>query len=187
MPTITNIRPDSDIRSSLRFNVFTDGDKPRDIMTEWFDKNNIGSLKFKCRAWNSVARAGTKISEAQIAPVIAKEFGLRLEDFTLKFSVYAGCSCGCSPGYVGKLVSPITYHPKLSRANVWMKDIPLSDADKAAYDAVCQKQDAKLKQEIYNHDHAAEIAAAAEAKRQEDAAKAELARNESASLSSSSL
>lgn len=183
MPTISQVRPDTDIRNNLRFNVFTDGDKPRDITSEWFDENKIGSLKFKCRSWNAVARAGTKISERQMIPVIAKEFGLKPEEFTLRFSRTAGCSCGCSPGYVGKLTN---YHPKLSRANVWMKDIPLSDEDRKAYDAVCAKQKVKLEKEIYNYDHAAEIAAAAaEAKRQKDAADAlEASRNRSFESSS---
>lgn len=184
MPTISQVRFDTDIRNNLRFNVFTDGDKPRDITSEWFDENKIGSLKFKCRSWNAVARAGTKISERLMVPVIAKEFGLKPEEFTLRFSRTAGCSCGCSPGYVGKLVA---HNPKLSRHNVWMKDIPLSDEDRKAYDAVCAKQKVKLEKEIYNYDHAAEIAAAAEVKRQKDAADAALEASRNRSLESASL
>jgi hypothetical protein len=185
MPTITNVRPDpKDIRNNLRFNVFTDDDKPRDVTSEWFDANGIGALKFKCKAWSAVGRAGTKISEAKMAPVIAERFGLKPDDFTLHFSVKAGCSCGCSPGYVGKLKA---YHPELSRANVWMKDIPFTDADKAVYDAVCARQTAKLKQEIYAHDHAAEIAAAAENQRRIEAEAAALEKARTLSLESASL
>jgi hypothetical protein len=186
MSTITNVRRDDKLRNSVSFRVFTDGDVPRDTTSVWFDENNIRSLKFKCKAWNAVARAGTKISCKQIVPVIAERFKLQPDQFELSFSLKAGCPCGCSPGYVGKVLVP-SYYGELSRANVWMNGIVLSDADRVAYDKVAEKQKVKLAAEIYAHDHAKEIAEAAEVKRKKDLELAALETARNLSLQSASL
>lgn len=145
MPTITQTRVDHDLRSNLSFRVYTEGDKPRDMTGAWFDENNVQSLKFKRKAWNKVARAGVAISEKQMVPVVAKAFGLKPEDFTIRFSRYAGCSCGCSPGYVGKLLA---YNDKLSRLAIYMKGFEATAEDLVAYNKVCEKQKANLAKEI---------------------------------------
>lgn len=146
-PTITQVRFDSDLRSMSRFNVFTDNDVPRDETSVFFDENKIGGLKFKCKAWNAVGREGTKISVEQLVPVIAAKFDLKPEDFTLVFSVYAGCSmCPCSPGYVGKL-NPNVVKPELAKHNIWVKDVPLSGANRARLNVCMAKQKVKLAKE----------------------------------------
>ena len=144
-PSITNVRFDSDIRSPSGFRVYTSHDAPCDASEPWFDKHNIHSLTFKCKAWNAVARAATKISAEEMVPVIAARFNLKPEDFSLKFSRTAGCSCGCSPGYVGKVFVP---HGELSRVAIRLENIPLSDANRARLDKVMVAQTKKLVEEI---------------------------------------
>lgn len=148
MPTVTSNRYNNESRNGLKFIVHTENDAPRDASTEWFTQHSIGSLQFKCKAWNKVARAHVAVSETELVPVIAEKFNISPTQFEIKFSRTAGCSCGCSPGYVGKLKS---YHAGLSHHVVWVKDIPLTEANKAALVQVCAKQAAALEAEKLLH------------------------------------
>jgi hypothetical protein len=148
MATIRNVKKDDEIRNNLKFRVYTERDVPADASTAWFDANGIRTLKFKCKAWDAVRRMSTKITIEELVPAIATRFKLKPEQFELRFSFKAGCSCGCSPGYVGKLLN---YDSEFSRSNVWVEGVQLTEANKARLDVVIAKQNANLAKEIAEH------------------------------------
>jgi len=69
------------------------------IIDEWFNKNEIWKLDFKCKTWSSVKRLGTKAVVAALREKFPTE--------KISYSVNAGCSCGCSPGYNMKQLTDI--------------------------------------------------------------------------------
>jgi hypothetical protein len=65
------------------------------IADEFASQYGIFCLQFKCKAWSQVCRMATKNAVQALKEI----FPNALE---IKFSSKAGCSCGCSPGYVVK-------------------------------------------------------------------------------------
>lgn len=76
---------------------------------KFFSDNKIHSLNFKCSTWNSLKRKAVESDVADLKTI----FG---EDAEIKWSRTAGCSCGCSPGYVvdGKM------KPEFRNSDVWV-------------------------------------------------------------------
>ncbi len=182
--TIKQIDPPSreDYRKAeTRFTVYTDG-QGRDIADkEYFSKYNISKLNFKCASWDRVGGFAANIEARHTQAVIEEAFGVKVE---LKFSRYAGCSCGCSPGFVGKILDsdPLAFRhggSPLSRAHIWV-DVPLSDEEKQSIVDFAAKQAAKLPAEIEAGN--AKVAAEKAAPEQE-----RLAQEANASLDSASL
>lgn len=66
------------------------------MLDEWFE-NNIRGLKYKSSVWS---RLGSKVTN-----MIGKEIAQLLklsDDYSVTWSRTAGCSCGCSPGWIVK-------------------------------------------------------------------------------------
>lgn len=82
------------------------------IASKFYDDNKIYSLPFKSNAWKAVMRASTALT----APAIEYGGGFLDRGRKPKFSNTAGCSCGCSPGYIVRNL----YGHVLSGYNVWM-------------------------------------------------------------------
>ena len=142
------LRSDDKPRASAdRFTVSVDGPMNDLIEQEFFQKYNIGSLDFKCAAWSRVTGAATKATIAALKPVLAKHAGLKPENLDLHYSRYAGCSCGCSPGYVGKIINAPWYDGILRRAYVFMDVVP-SELAMAHVRTVMEDAAAKLPNEI---------------------------------------
>jgi hypothetical protein len=176
--TITQInRPDRDDyrKAATRFTVYTDG-VGRDLADkEYFRKHDIGSLNFKCASWSRVVGFAAAIEARHAAAAIEEAFGVRV---ALKFSRTAGCSCGCSPGFVGTILDsdPFAFThggSPLSRASIWV-DVPLSEAEKQSIVEFAAKQAKKLPAEI----EAGNAKVAAEKAAEEEARKAKEARRE---------
>ena len=76
---------------------------------KFFNDHQIYGLQFKCSTWSSLKR---KASEMDIAD-LKKVFG---QNAQIRYSATAGCSCGCSPGYVisGEI------DQKFKNADVWV-------------------------------------------------------------------
>lgn len=78
------------------FRLFADSNAV-EASSEFFYGNAICDLDYKSRVWNNVSR----ISANAVCTAIRKVFNLPYS-VDVKFSAKAGCSCGCSPGYVVK-------------------------------------------------------------------------------------
>lgn len=59
----------------------------------FFEKHKIYGLNFKCATWSSLRNRAAKLDIAELQTV----FGPKAQ---IRWSRTAGCSCGCSPGYV---------------------------------------------------------------------------------------
>ena len=66
------------------------------VADEWFTKNDISRLNFKCKTWDKVCRI---VNKAQ-ADLLKELFSEGVKSIT--YSRKAGCGCGCSPGFVVK-------------------------------------------------------------------------------------
>ena len=79
------------------------------VVDNFFNDNEIYALKFKCSTWNALKRKAVESDIADLKTI----FG---EDSEIRWSKTAGCSCGCSPGYVvdGKIDG------KYRNSDVWI-------------------------------------------------------------------
>jgi hypothetical protein len=86
------------------------------VVDEFFHDNKIYALKFKCNTWNALKRKAVESDIADLKIIFGEEAEIR-------WSKTAGCSCGCSPGYVvdGKIDG------KYRNSDVWI-DIDSSTA-----------------------------------------------------------
>ncbi len=178
--TVTKVSSGSSKRNQrlghTKFVCYTDG-AARDVAdSEFFSKHDIGSLPFKSHCWNRVGRFAARIEADLAVEAIKARFGVEVE---LTFSAKAGCSCGCSPGFIGTIVGDWTAKDSvtgfgLSRSTVFVKEV-VTDADVAEIKAVCVKEAAKLPAEAVKGNAlvAAEQAALAEQKRLSEVARAE--------------
>lgn len=70
------------------------------VIDEWFHDNEIWSLKFKSSTWTKVKNLVARPISAAIEEHLQKETNFSFGK--VSYSNKAGCSCGCSPGYVAK-------------------------------------------------------------------------------------
>lgn len=78
--------------------VYVETKNPVDqLIAKWFSDNNIYRLEFKSKAWSYIS----KKRNALFAERINKLLKLA-PDQRVTFSYTAGCSCGCSPGFLIK-------------------------------------------------------------------------------------
>lgn len=80
--------------------IYLDKNPLNDILDEFYVKNDIFDMKVKSKAWSKLVRFSSSIVERKLA----KYFGV--DPKFVKFSFNAGCSCGCSPGYILKKPAP---------------------------------------------------------------------------------
>ena len=71
----------------------------------------------------------------------------RIRILDLHFSRYAGCSCGCSPGYVGKIIGAPGYAGNLRRSRVFM-EVAATEEELNKVRAVMNQAAAALPDEI---------------------------------------
>jgi hypothetical protein len=64
-----------------------------EVVDKFFNENAIYGLRFKCNTWNALKRKATASDIADLKTV----FGQNVQ---IRYSSTAGCSCGCSPGYI---------------------------------------------------------------------------------------
>lgn len=63
-----------------------------ELADDWFLEKGIHTLNFKCKTWKKVKR---KISDIH-RPLLMEN----LDAEKVSYSRKAGCTCGCSPGYI---------------------------------------------------------------------------------------
>lgn len=87
---------------------------PLDDVADAFAKEyGVWQLPFKSRTWSSVCSEVSKITADVLKEIFAGAV-------SIKFSQKAGCSCGCSPGYIVK------YNSHREGLNHWV-DIEASE------------------------------------------------------------
>lgn len=160
-------------RAADRFIAYTDGTARSHADDVYLTKHKIFALDFRCKSWNRVAALAAAIEAAKVKQAVESKFGVVVE---VKFSRTAGCSCGCSPGFVGKIVSftDADGRSQLSRADVWVEENLTAD-DLAPVTALAAKLEKGLPAEIAagNAKAAADKAAKEEQQRRERAEREE--------------
>ena len=117
-------------------------DSPASVLAdEWFHRNQIYSLDFKCKAWGLITRAANKLDGA----AISSAFKQPVE--TTRFDHKCGCSCGCSPGFRVNFEQPIDVD---QRGEYWMK-LEFSDAELQPLRDAIDKADKVLAEELAQH------------------------------------
>jgi len=66
-----------------------------DCSTEVFHENELYNVEWKSKSWTKLSSYATRLT----AKALREKLELS-ENVSVTFSVYAGCSCPCSPGYV---------------------------------------------------------------------------------------
>jgi hypothetical protein len=66
-----------------------------DCSTEVYNENELYHVEWKSKAWSKLSSYATRLT----AKALRAQLGLS-NNVSVSFSVYAGCSCPCSPGYV---------------------------------------------------------------------------------------
>lgn len=111
------------------------------VADDFASKHGIYNLQFKCKTWNKVCREVTK----RTAETLKELF---VEATAITFSSKAGCSCGCSPGYIIKHESPYK-----AGDDVWV-DIEASDHEVDAFSSMINagKFESQLRAEVCTHE-----------------------------------
>jgi hypothetical protein len=88
-----------DHRSHSKLEIFIDYNNTIDnLLTNWFNDNNIYSFKWKCKAWNWLSKKRNKLFISRIKKILNLDSSIKV-----RFSQYAGCSmCPCSPGFLAR-------------------------------------------------------------------------------------
>jgi hypothetical protein len=63
--------------------------------TEVYHENELYGVEWKSKAWSKLSSWATRLT----AKALREKLGLS-NNVSVTFSIYAGCSCPCSPGYV---------------------------------------------------------------------------------------
>jgi hypothetical protein len=103
------------------------------LVDELFNKHEVYSLPSKSRAWSTLGNKATRQVSAEL-----KDFFKAKE---VKFSRKAGCSCGCSPGYI------VMDSPDLYRKEAWVN----ITSDDTVVRAACAKFPTALAAERLTH------------------------------------
>lgn len=117
-----------------------------DIIDEWFCRNGVYGLQFKCKAWNKLRNKVMKIEREAIKSFFSVDQRVK----SVGFSVHAGCSmCPCSPGYIVKFDdgSSMKWHE-----NYWLDLITKSGEVNSILEA-CREADKQLEQEIKENEN----------------------------------
>jgi hypothetical protein len=101
--------------SHAKVYVSRKGENGADLIDEWFNDNTVRELVVKSTAWAFLRRIVNGIESGAIAKA------LEIPAENVRFSQKAGCSCGCSPGFIAK-------GSKFTSQNVWA-DIEYSESD----------------------------------------------------------
>lgn len=149
MTTIRKVLPSDSRRGPYSFRVFAN-DPARSLADGFYNRHKIHSLRYKSAVWKRAGKIATKAETNEIKPALARHFGCREDELSLAFSVYAGCSCGCSPGFVGSVTSgrEITAPDGsvLNQANVWANVEISPEAKQGVLDGLAKLDDAMARE-----------------------------------------
>lgn len=149
MTTIRKVLPSKGLRSSSSFLVYANG-PARHLADDFYNRHKIHGLRYKSKVWKRAGKLATKAEADELKPALARFFGCREDELSLAFSVYAGCSCGCSPGFVGSVTSGREISSPdgavLNQADVWA-DVEISpEAKQGVLDGLAKLDDAMARE-----------------------------------------
>lgn len=149
MTTIRKVITSRSLRSPSSFRVYAN-DPARQLADGFYNRHKIQSLRYKSKVWKRAGRLATKAEIAELRPALARFFSCKEDEIQLAFSIYAGCSCGCSPGFVGSVTSgrEITAAggERLNQADVWA-DVEISpEAKQGVLDGLAKLDDAMARE-----------------------------------------
>jgi hypothetical protein len=75
--------------------VYVEDPLARVLDKEIFDAHGIMNLNFECKSWNQICKAASKLTACALADLFQS-------NYNITYSRKAGCSCGCSPGFIVK-------------------------------------------------------------------------------------
>lgn len=96
--TLTKTTPVSDRRARPGRNIVYVKSPFDDIADKFAFAHGIWNLPFKSKTWSSICRETNKINARALKELFP-------EATSIKFSAKAGCTCGCSPGFIVKTES----------------------------------------------------------------------------------
>ena len=147
---INTVRPRSYRERSISdgFNLFVENHAGSDLVDEFFNRNNIVSLKFKSKTWSKLK----SMCDREVYKAIRNYFNE--PKLKVSFSDYVGCSmCPCSPGYRIRGVrsfSKETPFDGMWNTNVWAT---VHDLDLSKIKAALPKFQKMLEEEIKSHEN----------------------------------
>lgn len=110
--------------------VYVDSNAAK-LADNWFNEKKIWNLDFKCKTWGQIGRAVSRM----VNKVLVNE----LDDVkSARYSKTAGCSCGCSPGFI------VDTQSRTAR----FVDITFTDEELSGLKALIAAADDKLKKEL---------------------------------------
>ena len=109
--TVNTIR----VSQKQRKTVIYIGNSPlNEVADKFATENVIYFARFKSKVWSKIKRmvntAHTPLIKACVPDVLKEKFVDDVGEFTISYSDKAGCSCGCSPGYVLRRNSNVFYY-----------------------------------------------------------------------------
>lgn len=123
-------------RPVKRARVFV-GSNATSIADDWFNKNELWSVKFKSKTWSKLGRLVNKINREAISSL------LECNTKDVVYSVHCGCSCPCSPGYN-------VYNTNKNGKGIWV-NIEADDAELKPLNDYLKIADLELQVEIIEH------------------------------------
>ena len=121
-------------RPSKRARVFAESNATA-IADDWFSKNEVYGLRFKCKTWSKMGRILHGINSRAISEL------LECNTKDVKYSANCGCSsCPCSPGYN-------VYNTNKNGKGIWV-NIEADDTELKPLKDYLEIADLELKVEI---------------------------------------
>jgi len=97
--------------------IYIDNSPLNEVADKFAAENGIYPARFKSKVWSKIKRmvntAHIPLIKSCIPDALKEKFVDNVGEFTISFSDTAGCSCGCSPGYVMRRNSNVCY-------NIWV-------------------------------------------------------------------
>lgn len=111
------------------------------IHHEFYNPQEIYTLKFKSKAWSSAARAANSL--------INKALKNKFPGYKSHFDYRAGCSCGCSSGYILTKIDDRA-DDSLKSSDIWV-NVEADDQELKDLRSKIEKLEPILEDEIKHH------------------------------------
>lgn len=112
--TVNTIRVSQNQRKT---GIYINNSPLNEVADKFATENGIYFARFKSKVWSKIKRmvntAHTPLIKSCIPDALKEKFVDDVGEFTISYSDNAGCSCGCSPGYVLRRNSNVCY-------NIWV-------------------------------------------------------------------
>ena len=114
------------------------------LADDWFSKCKIWMLDYKCKTWASVVRKSNSVLYSTLRE--------KFDATKVRYSRNAGCSCGCSPGFI---VEEAKHEGR--RFTYAHCDITSSEEEANSFKEFLVKATVKLRAEMAEHGQTLEL------------------------------